>query len=89
MEDIYKHHLDLVEGGDAPPVYNRHQKDFAVVRISSDWKKYDEYIMTEKIESVGCKPPYWKINTTFPSCKNVRPHQPQFSTHVVGDSRME
>ena len=35
----------------------------------SDWKKYDEYIMKEKIESVGCQPPYWKINTTFPSCK--------------------
>ena len=29
-----------------------------------DWKNYDKYILDSLAKSVGCKPPYWKIDNT-------------------------
>ena len=36
---------------------------------NQNWRKDDGAVMADKMKSVGCKPPHWKLNASLPVCK--------------------
>ena len=50
------------------------------------WRKDDDVVMTDKMESVGCKPIHWKTNSSLPVCKNKQQmtkfHEWEISPHI-------